>query len=503
MGIILLTLNASTVVIATSGDFTIQVSPYCSDKTVIGAGAGTPLSGSDLVNILDEEFSGSTLNPRIWRVAEDSSGDLNNTLAAHTPNNFKIENGVLKLIGKREYYIQPQGYKGAGASKEIATDANGNPEDPTLLTLRPYTSGRIDTATKFNIDLCKPGRIDIKYARQPYIPGLWASSWIFTTDNAFHGSWSSGGEIDIGEVIGRDFPGIPDFIGIYNSAIWFGGSWPYSAAYFSNVVLNPLEPHTFSLAWDSEGMSMLDDNVVISVINKTELLTRGFESIAGTGGYLESPLVDGLREDQTYDMTFNNPPADWFQAVPGLIDELAALDAVPYAGTYSEANRYFQHPDVEIIRNPHPAPYDHNGFYLILQMNIAGNPYGGDAGNMYFAYQNLIPLINAYFPPGFKGVVSESELVKAIGQTNLDALNAMPGYFLPPESANLTSEIDSVKYYIAPGLTNVCHKPTGKKPKSLKLDAHDVKAHLLHGDYLGECRTEYVVGPEDGRELTQ
>lgn len=80
--------------------FTVKVSPYCSNTQTIGAGSGVPLRGDQMVNVLDEEFNGTSLNQNIWRVAEDSAADTNNTLQANTPNNYQVKNGALKLFRK-------------------------------------------------------------------------------------------------------------------------------------------------------------------------------------------------------------------------------------------------------------------------------------------------------------------------------------------------------------------------------------------------------------------
>ncbi len=492
--------------------FTVKVSPYCSNTQTIGAGNGVPLNVNQMVNVLDEEFNGTKLNKDIWRIAEDSAGDVNNTLQANTPNNYSVENGVLTLIGKKQYYIQPQGYKGAGLSKQPNQDANGVPLDPNSLTLRPYTSTRIDTATKFNIDMCKPGRIDVKYVKMPNIQGVWPSSWLYFTDTAFHGGWAAGGEIDNGEMIGGHHPGLGTLLneGLYFSNVWSGGQWPYASLLPTNVFLDPNVGHTFSLAWDHEGITMLDDNVVVSVINAHEFLSRGAST---SGGYLSDNLVDGLpllnRQlgNETYFMNFNDPetvqngfpPLTWLPLYfPDIANELAALDAVLFAGNYSEPDRYFFHPNVEIARYQHPAPFDHNGFYLILQMNIGGNPYGQANADVYYYLQSLTPLINQSFPAGFKGVVSESQLANAIGQDKVDELNALMANdnLLPPENTELKTVIGSVKYYIAPGLTKICHKYDSTNRKTLEVDANAVKSHLAHGDYLGECRDQYVIGKE-------
>lgn len=381
-----------------------------------------------------------------------------------------------------------------------------------MLALRPYTSARIDTGTKFNIDLCKPGRIDVKYTKIPNIQGVWPASWIFTTDPAFHGGWAASGEIDFGEMIGGHHPGLGTLLvdGQYFSNVWFGGQWPYQSLLPTNITLDPQVGHTFSIAWDHQGITMLDDNVVVSVINSTQFLSRGAST---NGGTLSDELVDGLPllnkqlGNETYYINNNDPetiengypPLTWLPLFfPQIANELAMLDAVPYAGTYSEPDRYFFHPDVEIARYQHPAPYDHNGFYLILQMNIGGNPYGQANADVYYYLQSLSPLINQSFPAGFKGVVTESQLANAIGQDKVNELNARMSNdnLLPPQNTQLETVIDSVKYYIASGPTKICHKYDNQNRATIEVNAAAVKSHLKHGDYIGECRDQYVIGKE-------
>lgn len=463
---------------------TIIPSTYCNSTKITGAGTGSPLPGSSMVAVIDEEFNGNSLNSNLWRVEESSTTDGINAVSAYTnrPDNVQEKNGKLILQVRKEFYIQPMGVKGAGPSAQTPADL-GVGGVPTQRTLMPYTAGRVDTATKFNIDLCNPGRIDI-VMNHPETRGMRSSAWIFNTDPLFHGPWPAGGEIDIAEIFNHGTSVGEDFLVF---ARFFGGQWPFVAddSYFgppSALISEPIyNTHTYSLAWDSKGMSFIIDDVVRMLVNENGIFdyNPATEQLVLRTDSGSLPLTNSV-----------TPSGDFSWMYPWAIDDAAFdywnnTDNSLYSGSFvdnsfpnwsADPSNYM----TSITRIKHPAPFDHNGFYLILQANAAGF-FGNNASQDYVNIDvSAVP---------HDGVVTEAEL-NSYGI--YPPAVPRPGEF-PSGSAKL--EIDSVKYYILNDKTQVCHKYDSKNRNTLQVEARAVKAHLDHGDYLGDCRQQYVIGP--------
>jgi len=86
------------------------------------------------------------------------------------PENHYLDNGILKLVGRREDF--------EGAS---------------------YTSASIKS--KYNGDWGPGHRIEVR-AKLPTGTGTWPAIWMMPTDKAY-GSWPNSGELDIMEAVGR------------------------------------------------------------------------------------------------------------------------------------------------------------------------------------------------------------------------------------------------------------------------------------------------------------
>mmetsp|Transcript_34873 Transcript_34873/g.84368 ORF Transcript_34873/g.84368 Transcript_34873/m.84368 type:complete len:1013 (+) Transcript_34873:288-3326(+) len=136
--------------------------------------------------VWSDEFEANSLDDTKWTPqvgdgcdqAVDGSSDLcgwgNNELQVYTssPGNIEVSNGSLKIIARQEDDGQ-------------------------------YTSGRIRSLDKGDVDLTKPTYIEarIKLPRRAGV-GLWPAFWMMPSDVTR--LWPSGGEIDIMEFIGRE-----------------------------------------------------------------------------------------------------------------------------------------------------------------------------------------------------------------------------------------------------------------------------------------------------------
>lgn len=112
----------------------------------------------------NDEYNGDCIDTDKWTI-EDWAAIKNNELQYYSPNNVKVEDGVLKLISREERY------KG-----------------------RDYTSGAVHTKDKFELLY---GKVEIR-AKLPAGQGLFPAFWMMTNQED---SWLP--EIDIMEMLGH------------------------------------------------------------------------------------------------------------------------------------------------------------------------------------------------------------------------------------------------------------------------------------------------------------
>ncbi len=118
--------------------------------------------------VWQDEFDGDTLDLENWRYEINGYGGGNNELQYYTDQNAIVEDGVLKIIAKKEDY-----------------------------STWKYTSSRITTQ---NRETFKYGKIEIR-SIQPAGRGTWAAHWMMPSDSIY-GGWPNSGEIDIMEFVG-------------------------------------------------------------------------------------------------------------------------------------------------------------------------------------------------------------------------------------------------------------------------------------------------------------
>jgi len=174
----------------------------------------------------DDAFGDGTLNESRWVLTQYGGGNGNNEEQFYTTrsDNLHIEDGVLKIVGKRESFED---------------------EDHT----KSFTSGKITTKGK---GYWGPGtRIEVR-AKLPLGEGTWPAIWMMPMDSNY-GGWPDSGEIDIMEALGRSHGHVFGTIhtGAYNHML---GTHQGKSFYtdFS-------EWHTYALEWEDNKLTWYTD----------------------------------------------------------------------------------------------------------------------------------------------------------------------------------------------------------------------------------------------------
>jgi beta-glucanase (GH16 family) len=141
--------------------------------------------------VWEDNFDGTELDNTKWTPQIGDGCDLgicgwgNNELQWYQAQNAVVEDGLLKIIARRE-------------------DSNG----------KNYTSARLHSINKGDWTY---GRFEASI-KLPTDQGIWPAFWMLPTDNVY-GGWPESGEIDIMELIGRE----PNVV---HGTIHFGQPWP-------------------------------------------------------------------------------------------------------------------------------------------------------------------------------------------------------------------------------------------------------------------------------------
>jgi len=166
--------------------------------------------------IWQDEFEGNCLDFSKWNV-EDWAAEKNNELQYYSPNNVKVEDGVLKLISKNEQF------KG-----------------------KDYTSGAVHTQGKFNFLY---GKAEMR-AKLPAGQGIFPAFWMMTDKE---NTWLP--EIDILEMLGHQ----PDQVWMVSH--WLGEDGKLKSV--SDTFTGPdfsKDFHTFGIEWSPNSiMWFIDD----------------------------------------------------------------------------------------------------------------------------------------------------------------------------------------------------------------------------------------------------
>jgi len=170
----------------------------------------------------DEFNRGSSVDSTKWSVTDSGSGNGNNELQWYTTrsDNIFVDDGVLKIVGKREEY--------------------GG---------KPFTSAKI---TSKDMGDWGPGvRIEIR-AKLPLGVGTWPALWMMPTDSDF-GGWPKSGEIDIMEAVGRSHGKV--FGTIHTDAYNHMRGTHKGKSFYTDYS----EWHTYALHWEEDKLLWFAD----------------------------------------------------------------------------------------------------------------------------------------------------------------------------------------------------------------------------------------------------
>lgn len=169
------------------------------------------------VLIWQDEFESNCLDSSKWNI-EDWAAEKNNELQYYSPNNVKVEDGVLKLISKKEQF------KG-----------------------KDYTSGAVHTQGKFNFLY---GKAEMR-TKVPAGQGMFPAFWMMTDKE---NTWLP--EIDILEMLGHQ----PDQVWMVSH--WLGEDGKLKSV--SDTFKGPdfsKDFHTFGIEWTPASITWFIDGM--------------------------------------------------------------------------------------------------------------------------------------------------------------------------------------------------------------------------------------------------
>ncbi|NND77953.1 MAG: glycoside hydrolase family 16 protein [Flavobacteriales bacterium] len=198
---------------------------------ILACGSLSSQTGEHL--IWHDEFRHDSLDVTKWvyDIGNGANGWGNNELQYYTNNgqNVKVEDGLLKIIGKQQAF---GGFN--------------------------YTSGKIKTKGKFAFN---SGRIEIK-AKFPSGQGLWPAVWMLPEDN-FYGTWPVGGEIDIIEILGHETNKV-------HGTLHYGRYWPNNQMTGSSFTIGApdfaSDFHIFEMEWTENSIKWSVDGTMYNEI---------------------------------------------------------------------------------------------------------------------------------------------------------------------------------------------------------------------------------------------
>ncbi|WHZ02810.1 glycoside hydrolase family 16 protein [Neobacillus sp. YX16] len=176
------------------------------------------------VLIWQDEFENNCLDSSKWNV-EDWAAEKNNELQYYSPKNVKVEDGVLKLISKKEQF------KG-----------------------KDYTSGAVYTQGKFDFLY---GKAEMR-AKLPAGQGMFPAFWMMTDKE---NTWLP--EIDIMEMLGH----LPDQVWMVSH--WLGEDGKLKSV--SDTFKGPdftKDFHTFGIVWTPDSITWFIDDLERFTISK-------------------------------------------------------------------------------------------------------------------------------------------------------------------------------------------------------------------------------------------
>jgi len=222
----------------------------------------------------DDERGDGSLNESRWEILYTGSGNGNNELQFYTKrlDNLRIEDGVLKIMGKPEYF--------EGKS---------------------YTSGKIQTREMGDWG---PGvRVEVR-AKLPDGVGTWPAIWMMPTEWNY-GGWPDSGEIDIMEAVGRSRGKV--FGTIHTGAYNHMRGTQKGKSFYTDYT----EWHTYALDWHEDRLEWYADGNLYNTFSPSNLydsakwpFNRRFYLILNLalGGNLGGPIKFG--EEQVMEVDY-------------------------------------------------------------------------------------------------------------------------------------------------------------------------------------------------------
>merc|ERR1712048_420165 len=170
----------------------------------------------------DDERGDGSLNETRWLLTYSGSGNGNKEEQFYTTrrDNLFVEDGVLKIVGRRESF-----------------------------EWKHYTSGKVTTRHKGDWG---PGvRIEVR-AKLPLGVGTWPAIWMMPTENNY-GDWPDSGEIDIMEAVGKSHGKV--FGTIHTGAYNHMKGTHKGKSFYTDFS----EWHTYALNWEADKLTWYTD----------------------------------------------------------------------------------------------------------------------------------------------------------------------------------------------------------------------------------------------------
>lgn len=203
----------------------------------------SPLLGQCPELVWADEFEGMALDAAKWShqlgdgcaISTDLCGWGNNELQWYQSQNATVEDGILKIVAKRET-VQNRSYTSARIRSKDLGD---------------WTYGRFEAAIKL-----------------PQGKGIWPAFWMLPTDEVY-GGWPQSGEIDIVELIGQE----PEVV---HGTIHYGNLWPgnqsLTEAYTLHDGIFNDDFHKFAVEWAPGEIRWLVDDYLYAVKRSSDVL---------------------------------------------------------------------------------------------------------------------------------------------------------------------------------------------------------------------------------------
>lgn len=210
-----------------------------------------------------DDFEGRELDRSRWAPEESCWGGGNNERQCYTDreDNVRVEDGVLRLIAKKETFegpLYPDGMPGGGRATQAYTSGKVRTRG-----LAGWTYGRFSARMKL-----PPGQ------------GAWSAFWMMPADDIY-GGWPLSGEIDIMEAVNLETPCTECSGGAErrtSGALHFGDTIPGNTYLFQKAQGKPAaspagEWRVYSLEWGEGVLQWFVDGEMFMRITSDEWYT--------------------------------------------------------------------------------------------------------------------------------------------------------------------------------------------------------------------------------------